>query len=107
MIVVGENKKFPAALISPSFEYLKSWCENHKIPCGSPEEMIENEHVIKRFRDEVKHYNNFLGEFEQIKRFQLVAEEWTPQNGFLSPTLKLKRNVIEEYYAEKIEKLFS
>ncbi|HOH55675.1 MAG TPA: long-chain fatty acid--CoA ligase [Paludibacteraceae bacterium] len=107
IIVVGENKKFPAALISPSFEYLKSWCESHKISCGSAEEMIENEHVIRRFRDEVKHYNNFFGEFEQIRRFQLVAEEWTPQNGFLSPTLKLKRNVIEEYYAAKIEKLFS
>ena len=55
----------------------------------------------------VKKYNQNFGDYEQVKRYQLVAEEWTPQNGFLSPTLKLKRNVIEANYAERIEKLFS
>ena len=63
--------------------------------------------MIKRFQKEIQKYNVHFGDFEQIKRFQLVPDEWTPQNGFLSPNLKIKRNVIEKYYADKIEKLFT
>jgi len=69
--------------------------------------MIEHPMVLKRFQEEIKHYNHLFGDFEQIKRYQLVPDEWTQPRGFLSPTLKIKRNVIEEYYAEKIEKIFS
>ncbi len=107
MIVLGENKKFAAALLSPDFVYLKSWCLKHKIKYSSNAEMIEHPTVLKRFQEEVNHYNHLFGDFEQIKRYQLVPDEWTQPGGFLSPTLKIKRNVIEEYYAEKIEKIFS
>ncbi|HOV83417.1 MAG TPA: long-chain fatty acid--CoA ligase [Paludibacteraceae bacterium] len=107
IIVVGENKKFAAALISPDFVFLRSWCAKHKIPYTTDAEMIEHPEVIKRFQKEIQKYNVHFGDFEQIKRFQLVPDEWTPQNGFLSPTLKIKRNVIEKYYADKIEKLFN
>jgi len=107
MIVLGENKKFAAALISPDFVYLKSWCTKHKIKYTTNTEMIENPNIVKRLQEEVKHYNHFFGDFEQIKRYQLVAEEWTAAEGFLSPTLKIKRNFIEDYYVEKIEKIFS
>ena len=106
MIVLGENKKFAAALISPDFVYLKSWCKQHKLKCTTNEEIIENPVVVKRFSEEVKHYNQFFGDFEKIKKYQLVPEEWTAAEGFLSPTLKIKRIFIEEYYAERIEKLF-
>jgi long-chain acyl-CoA synthetase len=107
MIVLGENKKFAVALISPDFIFLKSWCLKHKIAYTTNVEMIENSVVVKRIQEEVKRYNQFFGDFEQIKRYQLVPDEWTADGGFLSPTLKIKRNVIEEYYTEKIEKIFS
>ena len=107
MIVLGENKKFAAALISPDFVFLKSWCKVHKIKYTTNADMIEHPVVAKRFRVEIKHYNHFFGDFEQIKRFELVPDEWTQPMGFLSPTLKIKRNVIEAYYVDKIEKLFS
>jgi len=107
MIVVGENKKFAAALISPDFVYLKSWCAKHKIKFTTNAEIIENPIVVKRYYEEVKHYNQFFGDFEKIKKYQLVPEEWTAADGQLSPTLKIRRNVVEEMYAEKIEKLFA
>lgn len=107
MIVLGENKKFAAALISPDFVYLKSWCGKHKIQYTTNAEMIEHPVVVKRYQEEVKKYNHFFGDFEQVKRYQLVADEWTQPGGFLSPTLKIKRNVIEAHYSERIEKLFS
>ena len=106
MIVVGENKKFAAALISPDFVYLKSWCAKHKIPYTSNEEIINHPQVAQRYAKEVKKYNEFFGDAEKVKRYQLVQDEWSQVNGFLSPTLKIKRNVIEAHYAEIIEKLF-
>ena len=59
------------------------------------------------FQEEVKKYNQFFGDFEQVKRYQIVPEEWTQPAGFLSPTLKIKRKVLEAHYADRIEKLFS
>ncbi len=107
MIVLGENKKFAAALISPDFIFLKSWCTKHKIAFTTNNEIIEHPLVVKRYQTEIKHYNHLFGDFEQVKKFQIVPDEWTAAIGFLSPTLKIKRNVIEAHYAEKIEKLFS
>jgi len=107
MIVLGENKKFAAALIAPDFVFLKSWCAANDIPYSTNAEMVQNPNVLKRFEEEIKKYNAFFGDFEQVKRWQLVTEDWTQTSGFLSPTLKIKRNVLGEFYAEKIEKLFS
>lgn len=106
MIVLGENKKFAAAIIVPDFVYLKNWCALHKVPYTTNAEMIKNPEVANRIKTEVKKYNAFFGDYEQVKKYQLVADEWLPTNGFLSPTLKIKRNVIEKFYAEQIEKLF-
>lgn len=107
MIVVGENQKFAAALISPDFVYLKSWCGKRKIKYTTHAEMIQNPIVTKRYAEEVKKYNQLFGDVEQIKRYQLVADEWTQAGGFLSPTLKIKRKVIEAHYKDQIAKLFS
>lgn len=106
MVVFGENKKFAAALISPDFVYLKSWCQQHKIPYTSNEEIIKNQEVLQRFQKEVKHYNQHFGDWQHIKRFELIADEWSQATGILTPTLKVKRNLIEERYAQQIERLF-
>ena len=106
MIVLGENKKFAGALLSPDFIYLKSWCAKHKIKYTTNIEMIDHPLVAKRFQEEVKRYNQHFGDFEQIKRYLLVPDEWTPASDFLSPTLKIKRDVIEAYYVDKIDKIF-
>lgn len=105
MVVVGENQKFAAALIAPSFENLKAWCKNRNIPYATNQEIIENPAVVELIQKEVKEINKHFGDYEQIKRFKLIADEWTPQN-FLSQTLKAKRNVITKHYAAEIEKLF-
>ncbi len=106
MIVVGENKKFAAALIVPDFVFLKSWAAEQKIKYTTPEEMIQQPEVVKVFREEVAKYNKNFGDYEQVKRYKLIPDEWTQQNGMLSPTLKVKRNVIEERYKDEIEGLF-
>jgi long-chain acyl-CoA synthetase len=97
-MVIGENEKFASAIISPNFTYLHDWCSIHKIQFRDNAELIEIPEVIERFSRDIKEINNSLGEHEQIKRFRLVTEEWSPQSGELSPTLKLKRNLLVQHY---------
>ncbi len=106
IMVLGANEKFTAALISPHFEFLHDWCHKKKIKFRDNEDLIENPQVIARYQEEVDFYNKRLGKTEKIKKFQLVCEEWTPDNGELSPTLKLKRRFIMEKYKTKIERIY-
>jgi long-chain acyl-CoA synthetase len=77
-----------------------------KINLSDKNEIIADERIIKRIRAEIDKLNTKLGEAEKVKKFELIAEEWTPDTGILSPTLKLKRRIINEKYKEEIEKLF-
>ncbi len=106
MMVVGENQKFAAALIVPDFVSLKQWAKGNKIDYFSNEEAIKNPDIKKQFERVVKEYNAFFSDTEKIKRFQLIADEWSQDNGILTPTLKVKRRIIQEKYKQEIEKLF-
>ena len=105
-MVIGENQKFASALISPNFSYLHDWCSGHKLQFRDNADVIELPEVLDRFSKEVREVNKILGEYEQIKRFRLVTEEWTPQTGELSPTLKLRRNYISRNYQEIISEIY-
>ncbi|HSH50736.1 MAG TPA: long-chain fatty acid--CoA ligase, partial [Bacteroidales bacterium] len=100
LMVIGENEKFASALISPNFQFLHDWCSIHKVQYRDNHELIHLPEVIARYQKEVNKYNQELGETEKIKRFRLVCEEWGSQTGELSPTQKLKRNVISEKYKD-------
>lgn len=107
IVVLGENQKFAAAIIHPDFAFVKAWCARHNIKYTTPAEMINNENVVKRFNKEVKKLNESLGEVEKVKRYELVADEWSVSTGILTPTLKVKRKVVMRKYEEIIVKLFS
>ncbi|MCX6322550.1 MAG: long-chain fatty acid--CoA ligase, partial [Bacteroidia bacterium] len=94
VMVIGENQKFASALITPDFQFLHNWASIHHISFMDNEELISNPLVFARYQKEVTEMNQNLGDHEKIKRFRLVSEEWTSQTGELSPTLKLKRNVL-------------
>ena len=106
MVVLGENQKFVAALISPDFEFLKGWCHRHELPYTSPEEIVKNETIVKRFGKEINKYNELFGETEQIKKFALIADEWSMATGILTPTLKVKRHKVNDRYQATIEDLY-
>ena len=106
-MIIGDNEKFASSLISPNFEYLHDWCSKHKIHFRDNEELIQKEEVVAQYRKEVNIINKTLGDHEEIKRFRLVCEEWTPQSGELSPTLKLKRNFVGKKYQHIIEDIYS
>ncbi len=106
-MVVGENQKFASALISPNFKYLHDWCAGENILFRDNRELIKSPDVISRIGEEVEQINLSLGDHEKIKRFRIVEEEWTPDTGELSPTLKLKRNELMNKYDEIIEQIFN
>jgi long-chain acyl-CoA synthetase len=107
VMVIGAGEKFASALIAPNFPYLHDWCSQHKIHFQDNEELIQRPEVIAQLQKEVAEINKTLGEHEEIKRFRLVSDEWTPQSGELSPTLKLKRNYIAQKYKTIIEEIYS
>ena len=72
----------------------------------SIQEMINNKEVINRYAVEIKKINQNFGDTEKIKRYELIADEWSINNGILTPTLKVKRSVVKEKYKELITKMF-
>jgi len=106
IIVLGENQKFAAALIQPDFVFLKSYCKLKNIPYSTSQEIIQNDIIRKRIGKEVIKYNKFFGETEKVKKYEFISDEWSIQTRELTPTLKLKRNVINAKYKTMIDKLF-
>ena len=106
-MVIGANEKFASALISPNFVLLHDWCAEHKIHFEDNKELIQKPEVVSLLQKEVNVINKTLGQHEEIKRFRLVCAEWSPVTGELSPTLKLRRNVIAEKYKHIIEEIYS
>lgn len=107
VMVVGENEKMPAAIIQPNFEYLKEWAKDKKITFSTNEDLIKNERVVKKFQDAVDECNSNFGKWEQIKRFELTADEWSIEAGHLTPTMKMKRAIILNIYKDLYQKIYS
>ena len=107
LIVVGENQKYASAIISPSFNTLHFWAAKHKIHFKNNDDLIAKPEVVARVKKEVAHYNKRLGATEQIKKFRLVADEWSPLTGELSQTLKLKRRKVKATYNHLIKDIYS
>ena len=98
IIVIGENEKYPAGLIVPNFLYIREWLQLHSTSKKelTNEQLILKKEIIDRIEKEINHYNEQFGHWEQLKKFKLLTEEFSVENGELTPTLKLKRKVILE-----------
>ena len=107
LIVVGADRNYPAALIVPSFDGLKEFCKRSDIAYTTDAEMIQNEQVQEKYLSEVAKFNELFGGWEQIKRFELLDAPWGIETGELTPTMKLKRKVIMEKYADRVESLYT
>ena len=106
IVVVGEGQKFAAALISPDFTFLQDWCLRHNIEFQSPQQIVTEPEIVKRYVREMEKYNAHFGDTEQIKKFELIPDEWSQLTEILTPTLKVKRSLVLERYKDVIEKLF-
>ena len=106
IIIIGSEQKFASAIIVPNFNYLHFWASKHKVHFRDNQKLIEDKKVLDRIQREVDKINHNLAVHERIKRWQITKDEWSIATGELSPTLKLKRSVIHQKYAEVIKQIY-
>src|SRR5690606_10378393 len=106
-MVIGEGEKMPAALIQPNFEFVKDWMKRkHLNTTHNNQEITQSQEVINRIQKEVNRCNEHFGKWEQIKRFELTSDVWSIDDGHLTPTLKMKRDVIKARYQDLYDKIY-
>jgi long-chain acyl-CoA synthetase len=105
--ILGDKRKFPAVLISPNFVVLEDWARTNGVAFSSHAELVENSKVQALYEEAVEGINQNLARFEKLKRVLLVADEFSSDNGALTPTMKLRRRVIEERYRKQIDELYA
>jgi long-chain acyl-CoA synthetase len=107
-MVVGEHEKFASALLVPNFSYLKEWCASKDIKNGKKhQELIAIPEVVTVMNKEIERINQGLMDWERIKRFRMVPDEWSPGSGELSASLKLKRKVVAERYDKLLKTIYN
>jgi long-chain acyl-CoA synthetase len=107
VMIVGAERKFVGALIIPSFPNLRDWCRKNNVPDGTNEELIRNPKVIVLYKDLVESFNKYFNHVEQIKKFELLPNEWSIDTGEMTPKLSMKRKVIMEKYNGAIERIYA
>ncbi|HLU86543.1 MAG TPA: hypothetical protein VKZ44_02235, partial [Taishania sp.] len=109
IMVVGEGQKFPSAFIVPNFAFLKDWGERKGIDLKNKtnQEIIELPEVKARIEQVVNEVNKKFGNWEQLKRVELLPNEFSIETGELTPTLKLKRKIIVEKYKAVFDKIYA
>ena len=105
--ILGDRRKFPSVMISPNFAGLEEWARSNGISFSSRTELVANPKVQSLYEEIVEEQNQNLARFEKLKRVILVPDEFTADNGALTPTMKLRRRVIEERYKKQIDDLYA
>ena len=104
--LIGDKKKFISVLISPNFQNLESWAKQNGVATEDRAALVSDPKVQKAYSEIVKNVNGSLAPYEAIKKIGVVPEEWSIEDGELTPSMKLKRRVILEKYKSQIEKFY-
>jgi len=107
VMLVGAEKKFVGALIVPAFPALCEWAKKQQIPFSSNENLIQHAKVQAHYRELIDSFNTFFNQVEQVKRFELLPNEWTVDTGEMTPKLSLKRKVVMEKYKAAVENIYA
>ena len=107
LVMVGDGKPYLSALVAPDFEQLGRWCEGEGIPADGPEAMARDSRVREHLMSEIDRLSEGLASFERIKKIAVVAAAFSIESGELTPTMKVKRRVVAERYADLIEALYA
>ncbi|MDX1688796.1 MAG: long-chain fatty acid--CoA ligase [Candidatus Promineifilaceae bacterium] len=106
-MVVGRGRKMVTALIAPDFQNLKQWCRDKGVEWPGRDTILDQKPVRNRFAQMLEEKNEGLSHTEKVKKFRLVPDEWTVEGGELTPTLKIKREILREEYEELIEEMYA
>ncbi len=104
--IVADGRKFPSAIIAPSFPALEDWAQLNHVPFASRQELVAKPQVLVLYEAILAELNQGLARFEKIKKFILVPDEFSIANGALTPTMKLKRRFLEQRYRQELDQLY-
>ena len=107
IVVVGNKRNFPAALVVPDFEKLTVWCARQSITAESADAMAAHPRVTEFILAEIESLSGGFAQYERIKKITVLAKEFTIEDGELTPTLKVKRRVIESRYEHLIDEMYA
>jgi len=107
VMVVGSERKFVGALIVPAFSALKDWARANGIPNSSNAELIRQPKVTELYKDLIESFNKYFNHVEQIKKFELLPDEWSIETGEMTPKMSLKRKVLMEKFRPAIERIYA
>ena len=103
---IGDRRKFISALIVPSFEAIENVAREKGITFGSREELVKHPEIITFFRDRIDQQSSDLARYETIKAFTLLPREFSQDSGEITPTQKIRRNVVEQHFGPEIEAMY-
>ncbi|MGL6129152.1 AMP-dependent synthetase/ligase [Chryseobacterium artocarpi] len=106
IMLVAEGRQFVSALVVPNFEFLQDYIKKNNIPFTNWEDAVKNEKIIHFYKEKVKELQVHLADYEKVKKFTLMPAEFDINTGEITPTLKVKRNVVLKKYADIIEKMY-
>jgi long-chain acyl-CoA synthetase len=106
VVMVGNKRHFPAALVVPNFDQLEAWAKEHGIKARDRRELVKNAEVVAHYQKVVDTMTGGLAQFERIKKVALLPREFTVEAGELTPTLKVRRKVVEEKYRDLIDQMY-
>jgi long-chain acyl-CoA synthetase len=106
IVLIAEGKQFVSALIVPNFEFLQDFIKKNNIQFTNWEEIVKNEKVNDFYKEKLKELQSHLSDFEKVKKFTLMSSDFDINTGEITPTLKVKRNVVLKKYADLIEKMY-
>ncbi len=107
IMVVGAGEKFVGALIIPRFSTLKIWCELQGVDCTDNQKLVNDPRVKQLYLDEIRKYDTFFNHVEQVKKFELLPNDWSTDTGELTPKLSLRRKIIMDKNKEAIRNIYS
>ena len=106
ILIHGDQKKYISALISIEEPQIKSWADSQQISYSDVLELYQNPALRVRIQKQIQNVNSQLASYESIKKFEIVADSWTVENGCLTPSLKVKRKIVEQKYAQLIMEIY-
>jgi long-chain acyl-CoA synthetase len=106
VVMVGNKRNFAAALVVPNFDALEAWARQRGMTVGGREALVRRKEVVDHYIGLVDQMTTDLAQFERIKKIALLAKEFTQESGELTPTLKVKRRIVEERYRATIDAMY-
>ncbi len=107
IVLIGDKRRFNTALIVPDFDTLKEFAKDQHIPSSDIKELITDEKIYDAIRKDINDLQKDLAKYEQVRRFKLLPNPFTIESGDLTPTLKVKRKIVEQKYVEVIESMYN